>query len=61
MQYIRENYKENTQKLKFPIKQFYQIAAKFLRPRDKLHRQYDTIYFNSKYTAKLAKHLYNMK
>lgn len=58
MQYIRENYHENLQKLSFPIKQIYQLAAQFLRPRDKKKRSYDEVFFNSEYTEVIAKKLY---
>jgi hypothetical protein len=58
MQYIRENYEENMNKLSFPIKQLYQFAATYLRPRDKKSRHYDVVLCNSNYTAKLAKQLY---
>lgn len=60
MQYIRENYEDNIKKLTFPIKQFYKIAAKYLRPRDRKPRQYQIAHCNSEYTAKLAKQLYNI-
>lgn len=60
MQYIRENYEENIKKLSFPIKQLYQFATLYLRPRDKNPREYNTIYANSNYTAALAKKLYNI-
>jgi hypothetical protein len=58
MQYIRENYEENVSKLSFPIKQLYQFATTYLRPRDKKERHYDVVLCNSNYTAKLAKQLY---
>ena len=58
MQYIWENYNENLKKLQFPIKQLYIFATKYLRPRDKQTRHYDTILCNSNYTAELAKQLY---
>lgn len=58
MQYIWENYYDNIKKLHFPIKQLYQFAAQFLRPRDKKKRNYDTVYFNSEYTQDIAGKLY---
>ncbi len=61
MQYIWENYKENLQKLSFPIKQIYQLATLYLRPRDKKKRTYNIVYFNSEYTEKLAHTLYGLK
>ena len=61
MQYIWENYFENLQKLRFPIKQLYQLAAQFLRPRDKKKRTYDTVLFNSEYTQDIADKLYGLK
>ena len=60
MQYIRENYEENVKKLAFPIKQLYQFASIYLRPRDKKSRHYDVVLCNSNYTAKLAKQLYGL-
>lgn len=60
MQYIWENYDDNIKKLQFPIKQLYQRAASYLRPRDKKERFYDIVLCNSTYTAKLAKQLYNI-
>lgn len=60
MQYIWENYYENVQKLSFPIKQFYQLATQFLRPRDKRKRTYDKVYFNSEYTQEIAQKLYDL-
>lgn len=60
MQYIWENYKENIAKLHLPIKQLYQLAALYLRPWDRKKRHYDTIYFNSEYTQKLAYTLYGV-
>ena len=60
MQYIRENYEENLHKLRFPIKQFYMLAAQYLRPRDKQKRTYDKVFFNSEYTQKLAQTLYGL-
>ena len=38
----------------------YQLASNYLRPRDLHERHYDTVFCNSKYTAKLAKKLYNI-
>lgn len=61
MQYIRENYYDNLQKLRFPIKQLYIFASRYLRPWDKKTKSYDTIYFNSEYTQEVAKKLYQMK
>lgn len=61
MQYIRENYEENVKKLSFPIKQLYQFASTYLRPRDKKYRRYDVVLCNSNYTAKLAKQLYGLE
>ena len=60
MQYIWENYEDNLKKLRFPIKQLYQLASKYLRPRDLLERHYDLVLCNSRYTARLAKQLYNI-
>ena len=60
MQYIRENYEENLHKLRFPIKQFYMLAAQYLRPRDKKNRTYEKVFFNSEYTQKLAHTLYGL-
>lgn len=61
MQYIWENYAENIAKLRFPIKQLYQLATLYLRPRDKKKRHYDNVYFNSEYTQALAHRLYDME
>ncbi len=61
MQYIRENYEENVKKFSFPIKQLYQFATTYLRPRDKKSRHYDVVLCNSNYTAKLAKQLYGLE
>lgn len=61
MQYIWENYEDNIKKLRFPIKQLYQLASNYLRPRDLQERHYDTVFCNSKYTAKLAKKLYDIE
>lgn len=61
MQYIRENYHDNIQKLRFPIKQLYQLATYYLRPRDRKNRHYDQIFFNSEYTQTIAEKLYHMK
>lgn len=61
MQYIRENYKENIQKVWFPIKQLYMFAAQFLRPRDKKKRTYNKVFFNSEYTQKLWEKMYGLK
>ena len=60
MQYIWENYEDNIKKLRFPIKQLYQFASKYLRPRDSLERQYDSVLCNSNYTAELAKKIYKI-
>jgi hypothetical protein len=60
MQYIWENYEENIKKFSFPIKQLYQFATIYLRPRDKQYRHYDTVFANSQYTATLAKKLYTI-
>lgn len=60
MQYIRENYEDNIKKLHVPIKQLYQFASKYLRPRDSLERHYDAVLCNSNYTAELAKKIYNI-
>jgi len=49
--YIHNHYQSNLHKLKFPIKQFYQLAHRYLSPRDLKHRHYDTITANSHYTA----------
>lgn len=61
MQYIWENYKENIQKVKFPIKQLYMLSAQFLRPWDKKKRSYDKVYFNSEYTQKLGEKMYGLQ
>lgn len=61
MQYIWENYHDNLQKLSFPIKQLYQFAAQFLRPRDKKKRTYNEVFFNSEYTEAVAKKIYTME
>lgn len=58
MQYIWENYIENYSKLRFPIKQFYWLATRYLRPRDRAPRSYDHIEANSAYTARVAAELY---
>ena len=60
MQYIRENYEENYNKLSFPIKQFYRLATQYLRPWDRATRHYDRVEANSHYTAALAKKLYSI-
>jgi len=45
-------------KLKFPIKQLYQLITPVLRRWDKTPRDYDTIYYNSNYTKQAAQRLY---
>ncbi len=61
MQYIRENYEEYKEKFSFPIKQIFIATAFFLRKRDKKPRNYEKIFFNSEYTAKCAKKIYNLE
>jgi len=58
MQYIRGNYKENLSKLPLILRPIYQLAALYLRPRDKKRRTYDTVFFNSEYTQKISEKLY---
>jgi hypothetical protein len=58
MQYIWDYYEDNVRKLKFPIKQFYQLITPVLRRRDKTPREYDRVICNSHYTAAGAHRLY---
>gem|GEM_PF-3006462 len=51
MQYIWDYYEENLTKLKFPIRQLYQLITPMLRSRDQTPRHYDHIIANSHYTA----------
>lgn len=58
LMYIRNHYDDNFDKLRFPIKQFYRLATRYLRPRDLKPRNYDEIFANSEYTAKLCQNIY---
>ncbi|MBS8122524.1 glycosyltransferase [Candidatus Vampirococcus lugosii] len=61
MQYIRDSYEEYLEKL-FGIKKLiFKISSKFLRKWDKKYFQFDEVYFNSKYTEKLAQKIYGIK
>lgn len=59
--YIHNHYTNNLKKLRFPIKQFYQLAHRFLSPRDLQQRHYDSISANSAYTAKLMEDIYTLQ
>jgi glycosyltransferase involved in cell wall biosynthesis len=58
MQYIWDYYEDNVRKLKFPIKQLYQLITPVLRRWDRTPRQYDHVICNSHYTAAGAQRLY---
>lgn len=58
--YIHNHYENNLKKLKFPIKQFYAFAHRFLSPRDLATRHYQHISANSGYTAWLIQHIYGL-
>jgi glycosyltransferase involved in cell wall biosynthesis len=58
--YIHNHYENNLKKLKFPIKQFYAFAHRFLSPRDLKSRTYHKITANSWYTAWLIQHIYGL-
>ena len=58
--YIHNHYTSNLLKLHFPIKQFYQLAHRYLLPRDMRPRRYDYITSNSFYTAKLISDIYGL-
>jgi len=58
--YIHNHYKNNLKKLKFPIKQFYILAHRFLSPRDLTSRHYQHISANSSYTAWLLQTIYGL-
>lgn len=61
MQYIWANYQENLAKLKFPIKQFYQLITPFLRHWDSKPRHFDQILTNSHYTAETVRLRYHQE
>jgi hypothetical protein len=58
MQYIWDYYEDNVRKLRFPIRQFYQLITPVLRRWDKTPRYYDRVICNSHYTAAGAQRLY---
>lgn len=58
LMYIRNHYEDNINKLNFPIKQLYQLATKYLRPRDLQTRKYDVIFANSNYTSEICQKIY---
>ncbi len=58
--YIHNHYKNNLSKLHFPIKQFYQLAYRYLKPRDSLKRYYDDVTTNSIYTSQLIHTIYGL-
>jgi glycosyltransferase involved in cell wall biosynthesis len=58
--YIHNHFSSNLKKLKFPIKQIYQFAASYLKPRDLQPREYANISTNSKYTSSLVKNIYGI-
>ena len=59
--YIHNHYQSNLSKLTFPIKQFYQLAHRYLRPWDTKPRHYDKITANSSYTAWLIEEIYGFE
>lgn len=61
MQYIRDMYEEYKNKLNFWKKLLFTQTCKILRKRDKKHRHYDKILFNSQFTKILCKKIYDMK
>lgn len=58
--YIHNHYSYNKSKLRFPIKQFYQLARRYLLPRDMKPRRYDHVISNSFYTAQLIYDIYRL-
>lgn len=60
--YIHNHFSSNLAKLKFPIKQIYQFAASYLKPRDLQPRKFANIgtTSNSKYTSSLLKNIYGI-
>ena len=58
--YIHNHFASNLTKLKFPIKQIYQFAASYLKPRDLQPREFANISTNSKYTSSLLKNIYGI-
>ena len=58
--YIHNHFASNLAKLKFPIKQIYQFAASYLKPRDLQAREYTNMSTNSKYTSSLVKKIYGI-
>lgn len=60
MQYIRSHYEEYTHKLKGRKGKLFKRITPRLRKRDKKFTQFDEVYANSNYTAKLAKDLYGL-
>ena len=58
--YIHNHFTSNLAKLKFPIKQIYQFAASYLKPRDLQTRELANISTNSKYTSSLLKNIYGI-
>lgn len=59
-QYIRENYDEYCQKLTWYKKILFKACSGYLRKRDSLSRQYNTITTNSQYTKSVAIKLYGI-
>jgi len=59
--YIHNHYTNNLKKLRFPIKQLYQFAHRFLSPWDLQQRHYDSISANSAYTAGLMEDIYTLQ
>jgi len=60
MQYIRSHYGEYTHKLKGRKGRLFKWTTPRLRKRDKKFTQFDEVYANSNYTAKLAKEIYGL-
>lgn len=60
MQYIWDSYEEYIDKLNWIKKLIFIICAKYLRYWDKKFTKFSTIEFNSEYTQKLAKEIYNI-
>ena len=60
MQYIWSHHQEYTQKIKWYKLRIFKFITPRLRKRDKKFTKYDNVFVNSKYTAKLAKEIYNI-
>jgi len=61
MQYIRSHHSEYQKKLSWIKKFLFKLIVKKLRKRDQKYTEFDEVLFNSKYTQKLAKEIYNIK